>query len=167
MRRTVIFDGVLTLTHHATNNNLPGGLNITTAAGDRAEYWSDGTTVYCKSYTRADGTNTSSFISTGIAIPASNTVASVSHGLGSTPSSWSVAIVCVTAEQGYSVGDEIDVSGLIDGDGGRMTSSWANSTTIGWITSVASGALSIRSRSINGTASITPANWALTFRAKK
>lgn len=53
--RTVIFDGVLTLTHHATNNNLPGGANITTAAGDRAVYESDGTTVYCTSYTRANG----------------------------------------------------------------------------------------------------------------
>lgn len=56
MMRQVIFDGILTLTHHATNNNLPGAANITTAAGDRALYWSDGTTVYCISYTKADGT---------------------------------------------------------------------------------------------------------------
>jgi hypothetical protein len=48
--RTVIFDGILTLTHHITANNLPGGANITTAAGDRAVYESDGTTVYCVSY---------------------------------------------------------------------------------------------------------------------
>lgn len=54
--RTVIFDGVLTLTHHATNNNLPGATNITTAAGDRATYESDGTVVYCTAYTKADGT---------------------------------------------------------------------------------------------------------------
>lgn len=54
--RTVIFDGILTLTHHATNNNLPGAANITTAAGDRAIYESDGTTVYCVAYTRKDGT---------------------------------------------------------------------------------------------------------------
>lgn len=39
------FAGVLTLTHHATNNNLPGGVNITTAAGDRARLFYDGTTV--------------------------------------------------------------------------------------------------------------------------
>ena len=30
------FDGILTMTHHATNLNLPGAANITTAAGDRA-----------------------------------------------------------------------------------------------------------------------------------
>ena len=53
--RTVIFDSVLTLTHHATNNNLPGAANITTAAGDRAIYESDGITVYCVSYTRSNG----------------------------------------------------------------------------------------------------------------
>lgn len=32
------FDGILTLTHHATNLVLPGGANITTAAGDFAEF---------------------------------------------------------------------------------------------------------------------------------
>lgn len=53
--RTVIFDGALTLTHHATNNSLPGAANITTAAGDRATYWSDGTTVYCIEYVKASG----------------------------------------------------------------------------------------------------------------
>jgi hypothetical protein len=51
--RTVIFDDVGTLTHHATTNNLPGAADITTAAGDRAIYESDGTTVYCIEYTRA------------------------------------------------------------------------------------------------------------------
>jgi hypothetical protein len=51
--RTVIFDGILTLTHNATTNNLPGAANITTAAGDRAIYESDGTTVYCVSYITA------------------------------------------------------------------------------------------------------------------
>lgn len=53
--RTVIFDGILTLTHDATANNLPGGANITTAAGDRALYWADGTTVYCVAYQKASG----------------------------------------------------------------------------------------------------------------
>lgn len=32
------FDGILTLTHHATDLILPGGANITTAAGDEAEF---------------------------------------------------------------------------------------------------------------------------------
>jgi len=58
MWRMVIFDGALTLTHHATNNNLPGGANITTAANDRALYWADGTTVYCAFYMPAAGLQT-------------------------------------------------------------------------------------------------------------
>jgi len=63
MRREVIFDEILTLTHHATNNNLPGAANIITAAGDRASYYSDGTTVYCTKYQRADGTAISEKVS--------------------------------------------------------------------------------------------------------
>lgn len=55
--RTVIFDGVLTLTHNATTNNLPGAANITTAVGDRAIYESDGTTVYCVSYIKVSGSS--------------------------------------------------------------------------------------------------------------
>lgn len=50
----VIFDGVLTLTHHATNNNLPGAVNIVTEAGDRARYFYDGATVYCLSFQGAN-----------------------------------------------------------------------------------------------------------------
>ena len=53
--RTVIFDGILTLTHNATTNNLPGAASITTAVGDRAIYESDGTTVYCVSYIKVSG----------------------------------------------------------------------------------------------------------------
>ncbi len=52
---TVIFDAALVLTHHATNNKLPGAANITTAAGDVAVYESDGTTVFVSSFTKANG----------------------------------------------------------------------------------------------------------------
>jgi len=50
----VIFAAALILTHHATNNNLPGGVNITTAAGDRARIYYDGTTVYV-TFAKASG----------------------------------------------------------------------------------------------------------------
>lgn len=53
----VIFDGILTLTHHATNNSLPTAVNITTATGDRAMLYYDGVTVYVFAYQRADGTS--------------------------------------------------------------------------------------------------------------
>ena len=48
------FDGILTMTHHATNLDLPGEANITTAAGDIGEFFSTGAnTVQCVNYTRA------------------------------------------------------------------------------------------------------------------
>lgn len=54
--RTVVFDGVLTITHHATTLNLPGGLSITTAAGDRATFRGDGSgNTRCIHYTKASG----------------------------------------------------------------------------------------------------------------
>jgi len=54
---TLQFDGVLTMTHHATNLDLPSEANITTAAGDVAVFQSTGAnTVQCISYTKADGT---------------------------------------------------------------------------------------------------------------
>jgi len=51
------FDGALQLTHHATNLDLPGEANITTAAGDVAEFFSIAADdVHCVNYTKADGT---------------------------------------------------------------------------------------------------------------
>jgi len=54
---TLQFDGALTMTHHATNLDLPSEANITTAAGDVATFQSTGSnTVQCISYVKADGT---------------------------------------------------------------------------------------------------------------
>lgn len=50
------FDAALTLTHHATDLILPGGANITTAAGDEAFFREYATGDWrCVSYTRASG----------------------------------------------------------------------------------------------------------------
>tara|TARA_R100000315_G_C5235736_1_gene147994 strand:- start:7174 stop:8385 length:1212 start_codon:yes stop_codon:yes gene_type:complete len=51
------FDGALQLTHNATDLDLPGEANITTAAGDVAEFFSTASNdVQCVNYTKADGT---------------------------------------------------------------------------------------------------------------
>lgn len=51
---TVQFDGILTLTHNATTLVLPGGANITTAAGDTACFVQDSSdNIKCLWYTRA------------------------------------------------------------------------------------------------------------------
>lgn len=50
------FDAALTLTHHATNLILPGAANITTAAGDEAEFVEYESGKYrCTVYTKASG----------------------------------------------------------------------------------------------------------------
>lgn len=56
-RVTLQFDAALTLTHHATDLILPGGADITTAAGDRAIFveYASGDWL-CVAYTKADGT---------------------------------------------------------------------------------------------------------------
>lgn len=52
------FDDVLTLTHHATNLDLPGEANITTAAGDTMLCFATGTdTVQLLNYTQAGARN--------------------------------------------------------------------------------------------------------------
>lgn len=55
-RVTLRFSGILTLTHHATDLILPGGANITTAAGDAAQFveYASGDWV-CIAYQRASG----------------------------------------------------------------------------------------------------------------
>lgn len=55
--RVVIFAGALVLTHNAASLILPGGANITTAAGDTAVFVSlGGGNWRCIGYQRADGT---------------------------------------------------------------------------------------------------------------
>lgn len=52
------FDGALTLTHHATDLVLPGGANITTAAGDVAIFYKYAAgDCLCIAYTKADGSS--------------------------------------------------------------------------------------------------------------
>lgn len=54
--RDVVFAGALTLTYNATSLILPGGANISTAAGDTAGFISDGAGNWrCLWYTRASG----------------------------------------------------------------------------------------------------------------
>lgn len=52
----LIFDGILTLTHHAVTLILPGSANITTAAGDMAYVTQDSTDNVKVAYFKADGT---------------------------------------------------------------------------------------------------------------
>jgi hypothetical protein len=52
------------------------------------------------------------------------------HGLGRVPHSWRVVKRITAASGGYLVGDEIDLTTQVDGDGARGYVSWVNATTI-------------------------------------
>jgi hypothetical protein len=57
IRKTVVFSGALLLTYNATSLILPGNANITTVAGDTAEFESLGSGNWrCNWYVRDDGT---------------------------------------------------------------------------------------------------------------
>ena len=56
IRRTLVFEGALTLTHNGTSLILPGAANITTAAGDVGMFRSLGSGNWrCEAYTTASG----------------------------------------------------------------------------------------------------------------
>ena len=56
LRYLLVFDGALTFTHNATSLIIPGGANITTAAGDRCEVVSLGSGNWrVLWYTKASG----------------------------------------------------------------------------------------------------------------
>ncbi len=95
-RRIVEFTGILTLTHNASSLILPGGANITTAAGDCATFVSEGSGNWrCTSYNKASGvavvvnsgklvnrvkTEYSTASSGSVAIPLDSTIPQIAEG---------------------------------------------------------------------------------------
>lgn len=108
--RTLIFDGILTLTHNTSFIILPGAVNITTAVGDRAVFVADTTAIWnCVSYTRASGQSLTNSQATSFAV--------------------------VQASHGFSVGNVIKSTGA-NTYGKAQANSVANSEVIGVVTAV-------------------------------
>lgn len=119
--RWLTFDGALTLTHNATSLILPGGANITTAAGDGMLVVSEGSGNWrCLMYQKANGraVKPEVFVSSNQTIPAAGGLLTVAHGLSGRPDFVQVVAVCTTAANGFSVGDEAIVADI-----------WTNSTS--------------------------------------
>ena len=58
---------------------------------------------------------------------------SIAHGLGRVPDGFKVQLRCSVANNGWFVGDEIDITNLrINNDGSK--GGWVSATTIGWAT---------------------------------
>ena len=99
---TLQFDGILTMTHHATNLDLPGEANITTAAGDVATFQSTAANqVQCINYTRADGTAIVG--ASGVTVGFYEHTHTISEDLSITTDYNALSASPITIASGYSV----------------------------------------------------------------
>ncbi len=102
------------------------------------------------------------FISPEQSVPASATVLELTHSLGSVPKSFQWVARCKSAENGYAVGDEIDVT-TNSHSSGRL-SLYANATKVAFIYHTK---LTFANKDAGGTWDFTNAdtNWKLVCRA--
>jgi hypothetical protein len=149
LERTVIFDGILTLTHNATSLILPTGANITTAAGDTARFICDTTNNWrCLSYQRKNGQplTTGSLQPINTLIISSSTV-TVDCSLGSTFTitlTSSVNTLTLTNLNGAGFVTEVEIEIKQDGTGSRSFALPASFKALGGSdTSISSAANSV------------------------
>jgi len=174
IERTVVFDGILTLSNGA-GLILKSGANITTAAGDTATFRGEGSSVTrCTGYDRADGKAlvtsapfSDSYTSTEITISAAGNV-TPSHGLSSQPTLVQARVVCKTAEYNYSIGDEVVINptgmAQASADGrGLVIVPTASTLYIQFASS--SQPIEILNKTTGVPEFITNANWKLVVRA--
>ena len=162
------FEDVLTLTHNATDLVLPGGANITTAAGDVAVFVSEGSGDWrCVSYSKANGRAVVSVSriqgTTIVQNPtAVNSTITGAHGLGAEPHEVRLELECLTADLNYSTGEKVQIS-----DGLHVLAGSSNGLAVLWdATNVTviyanNSRIVIPNKTTRGMAEITAANWRL------
>ncbi len=117
---TLQYDGILILTHHATSLILPGGANITTAAGDVATFISLGSGNWlCTNYMRAAGTEI--------------TILDTEQAATSTPLDFTAPFATVTRAvvifEGVSLSTTNDVTVQIGPTAGLETTGYVSTST--------------------------------------
>lgn len=129
----VVFDGILTLTHNSTTNKLPSATNITTAAGDTARYFYDGSITYCLSYSRANGRAVVSSDS-AIYVPVRQTVLSGpvdANGFSLFGGSTGSTTVSATGTLISTAANGFNVNGAVNRIGSATNPSWTGLSTNG------------------------------------
>jgi hypothetical protein len=102
------------------------------------------------------------FESAPMDIPAANATLTVAHGLGGIPKFTTISLRCITAEDGWAVGDEVLLGSV------HMRTSNYGSTCAVNATSFkfkSLGPFNIHSFNSNSLVDITDGNWRLIFRA--
>lgn len=167
------FDDALTLTHHATDLILPTGADITTAAGDIAVFYEYATGDWrCISYQRASGQGLLQVLSEIYTSP-DQTITSagsltLAHGMGSIPKLVQASLKCTTTDLGYSVGDEVFVSGGQDAYGSTVSvgvSIVPDATNLTVRFGSHTGAFAILNKSTGVLGAITNGSWSFVVRA--
>lgn len=110
-------------------------------------------------------TLTKEYVSPEILIPA-NANATLTHGLGATPKSVFLSVICKTADIGYVVGEEAILGSVFTGvDAGTNVGiqTASNATTIRY--RVATVGVAVMNMTTGVPVLLTPANWRLIIRA--
>lgn len=169
--RIIRWNDVNTLVNSASLP-LPGAANIVTALGDISIHWAEGGSGVVRTvYQKANGqpvTPTASafnvlYTSAQISIGSNGSNSSTAHGLGATPTTVRSVITCVTAELGWSVGDEIVVTQDRGDNYGIQFG--ANSTVVKWV--IGSSGISIYNFTTGSISAINNANWRFVIYAAK
>lgn len=148
--------GLLVVNSNATPSTPASGYSVIYPKSDGKWYFKDDAGVEHQ-FLPAD-----LFESSDLTI-AFNSLHSATHGLGAKPKRYSATIRCTTAQLGYSIGDEIDVSNAT-ANGTPATGSGlsVNTTTIYY---AASNQIVIARKDTFAMSNITVADWTLVLRA--
>ncbi|TBN49187.1 hypothetical protein [Pseudomonas sp. BGI-2] len=108
VRRSVRFSGILVLTHNATSLVLPGAANITTAAGDCAEFRSLGSGNWvCTSFNAASGdycrTNILGTVSQASGVPTGAIIETITNSNGIAMKLANGVMFCLWQTTGFSL----------------------------------------------------------------
>ena len=151
-----------------TGPALMDGFTATTqTAGDNSTKVA--TTAYVDAAVAAvpTGPFTSEFISTTLTLPGLDTEVSVAHGLGGKPKLIRVVLICTSADQGYSVDDELDMigtgaAGVFAGNVGAVISSDATNVNVSTLPNGTSPFVGIlKGGSSGGSTYFTSASWGM------
>tara|TARA_R110000803_G_scaffold4054_9_gene13932 strand:- start:5844 stop:6212 length:369 start_codon:yes stop_codon:yes gene_type:complete len=113
----------------------------------------------------SDNFDTGRFTSSAQTITAAGLL-TLAHGLGRKPFGVSIYLECVTASEGYSIGDELETSFNATASGlSRFNSAYTDETNVYIRYSDASGVFAIGNKATGTAVALTPANWRLRVRA--
>lgn len=166
LERQVRFTGVLTLTNGASLI-LPGGANITTAAGDIAVFRGYASSVVrCVGYQKANGQAVvgSGGLAGGSLLTqnpyAASATVTQAHGLSGRPQMLDVYLECITADAGYSIGDKVTFPAGVISSGACPFVTYADATNV-YLNTTSGVTPAIPHKSTHTNTAITVASWKL------